>query len=230
MEITIAQETTSWTPYLIRSYAHFQIRYNSLYAAFVERSNLVENMEIWQVARAATADPLCFKDFKLQRHHPQKPVLFRATRDRDCTEVVIKEIESAFGKDNLGVIVSVGAIRYHPVQRKERGTSVRLSDSHTIEGGENRYWRFDDTTDFVLREDEWKPSGSSKHIGKATMTTIDLAFTTWKYRAENIDNLAKCAAQLVARRRARTRDRFRWKIYATGVNDALPQWRISGEL
>ena len=101
--------------YLIRSYDHHE-------KADADNNGEIVNfgpaaqMEIWQVARAATAAPMYFRELEYQ-FPSQDPAIRHFFSDggfgltNNPTMLGIQEIEIAFGEDKVGVILSIGTAR-----------------------------------------------------------------------------------------------------------------------
>ncbi|KAF2790142.1 FabD/lysophospholipase-like protein [Melanomma pulvis-pyrius CBS 109.77] len=207
--------------HLIRSYDHMQRDPIPISDKAGINYGLADKMAIWQVARAATADPLYFKPFKYNVGN--RTVHLEGTAGYGgFIKIAIQEIISLHGEESVGAVVSVGTA----IGRRRDGIFLStlkafdLPDSAYPVGdvlNGSSYWRFDDQTGINIRSDDWKPNGSSSDIGKATMNSINNAFKKWATKPENIESLQECARELVTRRRGRTRNSTRWKLYATGV-------------
>jgi hypothetical protein len=190
-------------------------------------------MKTWEVARAATAAPFLFDELKTSTQGADGRKTFSDAGfgiTNNPTLVALQELQSLHGKDSVGTIVSVGT-----APRREagsRGTLHRIKESFEaatepkIVAAEmarknlESYWRLEDTDGLDVALDEWKPNGittRNSQIGKETMKRITSAFNIWVLRTENIRLIRECAQELVARRRSRTADRERWKVFATGV-------------
>ncbi|KAJ4311622.1 hypothetical protein N0V94_007850 [Neodidymelliopsis sp. IMI 364377] len=188
-----------------------------------------EAMEIWQVARAATAAPFYFKPLKLE--DPKVPKRRRYFSDggfgseNNPCYLGIRELQTLHGHDShnnggVGVVVSIGTAR-----ADRSSTSNNLSVNNVHEAFEylklKDYWRFDDNCGLHVKLDEWKPNGwftSGNRSGSTTLATITNAFNAWATQIDNMKALKACASDLVARRRTRIHNSSRWARYAAGAN------------
>lgn len=194
-------------------------------------------MQIWEVARAATAAPMYFKELKVPLWldgETQKAYFtdggFGVTNNP--TQAGFKEVKALSGSEtaeNVGVIVSIGTARAKELPGKGGVRTVKrmvssATDPNTVAGWMNdqkldHYWRFNNDQDGLSVElDEWKPnSWFTKRPGHETLTTILHNFNAWAAQSENYHAIEKCAKELVKQRRARTPDRSRWQRFATGA-------------
>lgn len=230
--------------YLIRSYDHEKKEEPELAPSrqrkkIGERKNFgqADALEIWQVARAATAAPLYFRPIEITRSTiTGKTSTYFSDGGFDHTnnptEEGRHEIESLHGRDNIGMIVSIGTARgpREPQKNGFIGTMKGLVDNATnpevvhnqldsLDYLSGRYWRLNDSEQGLGVElDEWKPSGRfAKNAGSITLEKIRTHFQRWAIDNGNARHLKNCAKELVKRRRARTEDASRWDTYATGA-------------
>jgi len=229
---------SNWTIDAIHSSYPMQTQHLTNNAPAIAYDDLAKSMKNWQVARAATAGLPYFSEFKLPLPHTKYSLRFVempledtesfATSATDDIKDLFRRGSAVFSEDSVGTIVSIGTTK-NRVQSQAKSLSDRtrapiINESFSFlnlphESRVGNSWRFDDGVDIGIQHDEWKPSGSSKDIGKATMKRMEVAFTNWSGRTENIVNLEQCARELVAKRRARTRRHLQWRTYATGVEN-----------
>ena len=204
-------------------------------------------MEIWQVARAATAAPLYFKALRTNNPHDTQGLKYYFSdggfgpANNPCL-LGIQELERLHGeegKDNtdvVGVVVSVGTAKADSLpggvnffvdtvkELTEAATSANtIADILENQKRSNKlknYWRFNDLTGLRMELDEWEPNGwftSRKERGSSTLEAMRNAFNHWALERTNDQAIRACAKELVARRRARTADASLWEQYATGA-------------
>jgi hypothetical protein len=189
-------------------------------------------LKIWEVARAATAAPLFFEEFKTSTQGADDA---KSVSDagfgvaNNPTQVALQELRSLHGKTGVGKTVSVGTVRsqvrsnglLHRIKvgfaavNDPSSVAAEMASEHP-----ESYWRFEDKDGIDITLDEWKPNGiatRNSQIGKRTTKKIITAFNVWASRTENIRLIESCAQELVAWRRSWTADRKRWKVFATGV-------------
>jgi hypothetical protein len=197
-------------------------------------------MRIWEVARAATAAPMYFKEFKIfLRHEEEKPKEKAYFTDggfgvtNNPAQVGFEELKLLSGSEtteNVGVVVSVGTARgkenpggksFHARMKKMASTATdpAVVAKFMKEQKLKQYWRFnDDETGLHVELDEWKPNSRfTKQPGHETLTKIQNAFYKWAHKKENFHAIEACAKELVVQRRRRTVDRSRWQRFATGA-------------
>lgn len=197
------------------------------------------NLEIWQVARAATAAPWYFKQLKIKVDEPgsDKYLLFTDggfDYTNNPTKEGVSEIKEARGTESVHTVVSIGTARQN--ERPKRGFRARIknvidrstdpekihgdmeTDSTKLDGG-FLYYRLNAKGALDVELDEWKPKGRpfGREAGTTTLETIKNAFNLWAADYKTIEQLNHCAADLVERRRARTADRAQWERFATGA-------------
>ena len=196
------------------------------------------DLEIWEVARAATAAPLYFEPYKVKTM-----VLTDGGfgPNNNPTQEGIWEVEEATGTDSLGTVVSIGTARKsHPPAKsfiqKIKGMVDRLGDPEAIhkqvlklqedrekENAGFNYFRLNDPGALDIELDEWKPRprrfGKKSGSGSVTIGKIEAAFYTWAAANSNIRKLQECAVKLVAsrRRRADPRCLSMWERFATAA-------------
>jgi hypothetical protein len=189
-------------------------------------------MEIWRVARAATAAPLYFTEikFKTKSMAGATNVYFSDGgfgHINNPTNLGLQEIQSLHGSNNIGVLVSVGTARADDqpggksIFKRVKSFANAATDPRIVAEqlhGRDLYWRFNDEKGLDIELDDWKPNGwFTKNPGRDTLTKIENEFNHWARKRENIRQLEECARELVRRRRRRTEDRSKWEHYATGA-------------
>ena len=198
-------------------------------------------LEVWEVARAATAakfyfDPLEIKDLSGQG--------FTTFTDagiglaNNPTQIGKQEIENLHGSTSVGIVVSVGTARKFKTDAKKatfwstipdsaREFADGASDPEVVHTDVQRdrekhkqfsYYRLNYPGGLQSELDEWKPKGTvynKKDCGMKTLDAIRIAFNTWAQEPDNTNQLQDCAAALVECRRGRM-DTSKWERYATG--------------
>jgi hypothetical protein len=216
--------------YIIRSYDHkpdsssTEDRYNYGNA---------EKMELWQVARAATAAPMYFDEFKvfLQERDPHEKIYFSDGGfgvTNNPTQIGKNEITTLLGDKCMGAIVSIGTARARDkrggrslFKRVKMFASTATDPSSVANWLKDQklefYWRFNDEDGLDIELDDWKPNGwTTKHPGRATLAKIKNGFYQWACNIENMREIEACARELVTQRRSRIADRSRWQRFASG--------------
>jgi hypothetical protein len=224
--------------YLIRSYDHDPQHDTTDDMCNDEIVNYgqAEEMQIWQVARAATAAPMYFTELQYK---------FKSDDDTDKfffsdggfgltnnpTLLGLQEIQKLHGDDKVGLVVSVGTARADTDADKtgifHRVTEAfsKATDPKTVAREVGRrlktnYWRLNDNEGLKLELDDWKPNGwftPEPKRGCKTLDKITNGFNAWMIKQENAKMIQECAEKLVQRRRLRTSDRSRWYCFAHGV-------------
>ena len=180
-------------------------------------------LEVWQVARAATAKQFFFEPMKIEDVQGAGSMLFTqssSNKSNNPTRTGIREIVEFHGYSCLGIVVSVGtAWMVKPRMFFEGPEQVHRDIQHDLARHEEfQYFRLDDAEGLKTEIDEWEPKGnlnSSKKAGSKTISDMENAFTEWMAKVETQNQLRDCAAALVARRRERMSTR-KWERYATG--------------
>jgi hypothetical protein len=189
-------------------------------------------MEIWQVARAATAAPMYFSEIKFSPNDPHKRIYFSDGgfgHTNNPTMLGIQEIETLCGTDCVGAIVSIGTAR---ADNKPGGRSIlkRIGQSFSVATDpqtvatfvnyqqRQNCWRLNDDIGLDVELDDWKPNGLTRNPGHKTLQLIRNGFSQWERKRENRALLQECAKELVRRRRERTENKVRWYRYATGAS------------
>ncbi len=199
-------------------------------------------LEVWQVARAATAAKFYFEPLKI----PKARVSSGFTEFTDGgfgptnnpTRTGKEEIEDLHGSTSIGIVVSVGTARkqrqdakkarfFSTIPNSAREFAEQVTDPEKIHEGMQRdherkkefpYYRLNDPGGLQTELDEWEPKSkmfSNKEGGTKTISNIQSAFGNWAANPDNIKQLQECAAALVACRRKRM-DTSKWERYATG--------------
>jgi hypothetical protein len=193
------------------------------------------SLEIWQVARAATAAPTYFKPLKVYVHPKDNtdPEYFYfidgGFGHNNPTAVSIDEIYQLHGEKSLDMVVSVGTAKKEvkskslfPGVRAGRGGMAKLTDPETTHETVRRqaekarfdYFRLNNPETLAIPLDEWK---------KTTLNDIRSNFKDWALEDQGLKELQRCASQLVEGRRSRVKeDPARWERYATGSHFFCP--------
>ena len=196
-----------------------------------------EKMQIWQVARAATAAPMYFTElpYEFISNDPTEKSFFSDGGfglTNNPTVLGIQEIETLYGEDNVGVILSIGTARADAepgkkgiVHRLKEGFAEATNPQHVANEVRRQrrpfYWRLNDEDGLELELDDWKPNGwltKESRRGHTTLEKITNGFNRWAVKREHIEMIQKCAEELVERRRLRTRAADRWYRFATGAS------------
>lgn len=191
-------------------------------------------MEVWQVARAATAAPLFFKAFD----GPEDPEDKTFNRFVDGglhvtnnpTWEGVQEVLGLNGPGSLSVVLSIGTARTD----ENTGSSLRSVVTNILELGNNpqtvheqvehragaenegfEYFRLNDPHGVEVAMDECQPRNTGS-AGSVTFDKIRNHFYKWVDKREIANDLWKCAVFLVKQRRARSDDRAAWETFATG--------------
>lgn len=192
-------------------------------------------MKLWQVARAATAAPMYFDEFKicLGEGNSRERIYFSDGGFGDTnnpTEVGMMEVEALYGRDCFSAIVSIGTARANDkgegrgILRRVRHIAAVATDPRIVARSlETRrlenLWRFNDEIGLDIELDDWKPNGwTTKHPGHKTLRKIQDGFYRWAAQLENIDNIESCARHLVEIRRSRMADRSRWQRFSLAAS------------
>lgn len=197
------------------------------------------NLEIWQVARAATAAPWYFKQLKIKVDEPDSDTYLLFTDGgfdytNNPTKEGVSEIKEARGTESVNTVVSIGTARQNKrpknsLRARIKNVIDRFTDPEKIHGdvetesnkseGGFLYYRLNAEGALDVELDEWKPKARpfGKEPGTKTMEKMKNAFNLWAADHKTVDQFKYCAAELVERRRARTADRAQWERYATGA-------------
>lgn len=256
-ERTKGSSGSAMTLYLIRSYDHIEkevlpnkrrdtdashktVRKSNPKGGKDIRKNFgqADSLQIWEVARAATAAPTYFKDikFKLRSAEGATKMYFSDGgfgQTNNPTQEGVLEIESLHGKRYVGVVVSVGTARGSKepggksILRRVKQLAETATDPENVERNMRRqahtdedfhYFRFNDPKGLGVALDEWKPNGLfTKRPGRKTLEKIKSKFYRWVQDPNSLKDINDCAKELVLRRRIRAADAPRWERYATGA-------------
>ncbi|KAF2796957.1 hypothetical protein K505DRAFT_236549, partial [Melanomma pulvis-pyrius CBS 109.77] len=209
---------------LIRSFDHYERKQLQMPRVLTGASNKysgknfgpADTMEIWEVACAATAAPMYFKEVKKKSNDGTTKFYYSDGgfgHTNNPTQLGIQEIETLHGKGNIGVVVSVGTARANDSSRgknifkrvkdiADTATDPKIvaEQLHTRE----LYWRLNDDEGLSVELDEWKPNNLfTRRPGRKTLATIQQEFYRWASERNNITLLEHCARELVRRRRKR---------------------------
>ena len=195
-------------------------------------------LELWQVARAATATKFYFEPIKIENAQGAGSMLFTdggVYRGSNPTRAGTQEIGDLHGYSSIGIVVSVGTA--HTLKPNAKKTTFfstipeasreffvdseqvheHIQHDHEIHK-EFQYFRLNYPGGLKTEFDEWEPKGnpnSNEKVGSKTISDMENAFAKWVAKVDTQKQLRDCAAALVARRRKRMPTR-KWERYATG--------------
>jgi hypothetical protein len=192
------------------------------------------NMNVWQIARAATAAPWYFKRFKLkfdeEKHQPEYYIDGGYGKHNNPTELGIDEIQTRHGESNVGVVVSVGTAKTknqeisNDTSGMVKGLGDKSTDTKEIEQRVRKRnlpysYRFNDDDGIGVEVDAWDPKGwLVKNPGHVTIETMENKAYRWLVNGGMRHEMEQCAKELVRRRRHRTQDESRWERYANAAS------------
>lgn len=186
-------------------------------------------MEIWRVARAATAAPFYFSELKIISDSEEEMYYSDGGfgHTNNPTLQGIWELETLHRRGegenvtygSIGVIVSIGTARRDnnrggrsTFQQAQEAFRTATDPQHVAEvvnyNNRSNCWRFNDESGLNIELDDWKPGNKSGDLMKA-------GFYKWLANWDNADRLRACARELVRRRRSRTRNASKWERFAT---------------
>ena len=198
-----------------------------------------DDLEVWQVARAATAADFYFRPMVVGNMSLTDSG-FGSTNNP--TREAILEMDRIKSIKSVKTVVSVGTARKDQKAKKNiiawtKGMVNRHANPEAVHGQVELlrtregfdYFRLNDhdgNLDVAL--DEWEPGNiksrlSSKAPGHKTKLAIETAWNKWLTDGDNLDELRRCAATLVEHRRKRTDSRPRWERFATCVEFFCPE-------
>ena len=198
-------------------------------------------LEVWEVARAATAAKFYFKPLKIANSRGRGFTEFTdggIGRNNNPTRTGKHEIEDLHGSTSVGIVVSVGTARKQKRDAKRakflstipdsaREFADEATDPEVVHRDMQRdyqrkhefpYFRLNHPGGLQCELDEWKPKPTlynKMNGGKKTVEAIETAFAKWAQNTDNNDQLKDCAAALVKCRRERMFT-SKWERYATG--------------
>ena len=200
-----------------------------------------QQLEVWQVARAATAAKFYFEPLKVENSRIGGFSEFTDGgfgHNNNPTRTGKQEIEDLHGRSSIGIIVSVGTARklkkdakkanfFSTIPDSAREFADTATDPEIVHNEMQRdhdnhngfpYFRLNHPGGLQTELDEWEPKHkmyNKKVSGEKTIADIESAFAKWAAKRDNIQQLEECAAALVARRRERMFTK-KWERYATG--------------
>ena len=200
-----------------------------------------QDFEIWEVARAATAAQFYFEPLKIQLPGNAGFLLFSdgGFGANNPTQVAIDELEDLYGRESVGLVVSIGTARNDEIKKKPgffmavptaaKHFANKATDPEVVHKSMARkrprdeYFRINDPGRLDVELDEWKPRRSSANSssGSKTLADIEHAFNGWAARTENVAYLKDCAAKLVQCRHRRMHTP-KWECFATGARFKCP--------
>ena len=198
-------------------------------------------LEVWEVARAATAAKFYFEPLEIEEPSGQGFTTFTDAGiglANNPTQIGKQEIENLHGSTSVGIVVSVGTARKLKTDAKKatfwstipdsaREFADGASDPEVVHGdmqhdrdkhNEFSYYRLNYPGGLQSELDEWKPKRTmykKNDCGKKTLKAIKIAFNHWASEFDNPNQLQECAAALVACRRGRM-NTSKWERFATG--------------
>ena len=201
-----------------------------------------QELEIWQVARAATAAPFYFEPLKVEKARASGHVLFTDggfSHTNNPTRRGQLEIEDFHGPGSIGIVVSVGTARkekkakglpglhfFNKVPREMRDMAHNMSDPEVVHRDMKRerdkqdftYYRLNDQQGLDIELDCWEPKQGlfNQSAGSKTIKIIEDAFAHWACEAATMQQLRSCAEVLVECRRQRM-NTPKWERFATGA-------------
>lgn len=205
-------------------------------------------MEVWQVARAATAAPLFFKPFDGPMD-PEEETFNRfvdggiSYRNNPTLEG-IREVRELNGHTSLGVVLSVGTARTNTSPgnglKKTLKNILELgNDPKTVHEEVEREsknektgfycFRLNDLEGTHIKMDECEPKRTASP-GSATFEKMRNHLNGWVVRPEVSKGLRRCAMLLVKQRRHRTSDAGRWETFSTASIYSCPARRCEDTL
>ena len=196
-----------------------------------------QKLEIWEVARAATAANWFFKPLKIKLpsggHLLFKDGGFGANNP---TQEAKYELEDLYGEKAIGIVVSVGTARkdegdpkpsfFNAIPGMAKSLAAAVTNPETVHEIMERdfkrdkscYYRINDPGKLGIDMDEWKPRSTMGNSisGSKTLSTIENEFYRWMSSTENQRYLMDCATDLVECRQARMHT-TKWPRFATGL-------------
>ena len=200
-----------------------------------------QQLEIWQVARAATAANFYFEPLRIENARFGGFDEFTDGgfgQANNPTRTGVKEIEDLHGLSSIGIVVSVGTARklkedakkanfFSTIPNSAREFADTATDPEIVHNqmqqDHNRdnaypYYRLNHPGGLQTELDEWEPKRkyfNKKDGGTRTIKDIETAFAKWAANPDNIEQLQGCATALVGCRRER-KVTEKWERYATG--------------
>ena len=198
-------------------------------------------LEVWEVARAATAAKFYFEPLKIEDPSGLGSTAFTDAGiglSNNPTQIGKEEIENRHGSSSVRIVVSVGTARrlkkdakkatfWSTIPDAAREFADGASDPEAIHIDMQRdhdrykefqYYRLNYPGGLQSELDEWKPKRTMynrRDCGNRTIEAIESAFRHWAHVPGNDDDLRACAAALVECRRGRM-NTSKWERYATG--------------
>ena len=205
-------------------------------------------LEVWQVARAATAAKFYFEPLRIMKARVNGG--FTEFTDggfgssNNPTQKGKQEIEELHGFESIGIVVSVGTARklkkdakkatyFSTIPDAAREFADQMTDPEEIHLRMERdlkkhkdfsYYRLNHPGGLNTELDEWEPKSkmyNQKEGGTKTIHDIKIAFYAWAQEPDTIEQLQECANALVKCRRGRM-NTSKWERYATGSRYACP--------
>lgn len=200
---------------------------------------LAENMVIWDVARAATAAPMYFKELAVKHdgidNRTREKVYYSDGgfgHTNNPTHLGIEEFGTLHQQNGnaggIGAIVSIGTARADSdragrsflkrVQKAFDAATDPQIVANLVRFHHRTHWRrLNDSEGLDVELDDWKPNKFSTNPGHETLTRVKNGFLRWAHNRDNIDMIHECARELVRRRTSRALDRSKWERFATAA-------------
>ena len=215
--------------HLLRSYYHSRKKIGDWIINF-DQSPVATKLEVWLVARAATAAPMYFKEVKISLNPGEKVYYsdggFGTTNNP--TMLGKKELNYFYYRRDppqdgqIGAIVSVGTARARGepggrgILQRIREAFSRSTDPEIVAQTMRdlrlpHYWRLNDLEGLNMELDDWRPRNS----GQDTIRLMESRFREWVAKPESQRLLEASACELVKRRRMRMRDEAKWERFAS---------------
>jgi hypothetical protein len=224
--------------HLIRSYDHDEKPDRKKFTALeLVNYTKAEQMEIWQVARAATAAPMYFTElrYRFGSNDPTEKSFFSDGgfgHTNNPTLLGIQELHTLYGEEKVGVVLSVGTARKDTdpdkrdiLHKVKEGFAMATDPGHVAREVSRMklpyHWRINDEIGLDLELDDWKPNGwltPKPKRGQRTLERIENSFNKWALKSESRRMIQQCAEELVRRRKLRTEVADRWHCFASGFD------------
>ncbi|KAF3040507.1 hypothetical protein E8E12_007184 [Didymella heteroderae] len=221
--------------HLLRSYDHHGSPDDDD-TSWIRNFGDAEPLHIWEVARAATAAPMYFKQILISNDREKREKVYYSDggfgHTNNPTDLGIEELELLHTQGGvtgtLGAIVSIGTARAEVEQsgdgilNKVREAFRRSTDPQVVAKSIKRrnlttYWRLNDEEGLDIELDDWKPNKFTDNPGHETLNKINTGFLKWAHDRDNSEMVKACAKELVRRRITRTGDPTRWQRFATAA-------------
>ncbi|KAJ8114816.1 hypothetical protein OPT61_g3396 [Boeremia exigua] len=233
-----SKEVDTQTFYLLRSYIHKERKHIPRRPWKINFTS-EGDMEIWRIARAATAAPFYFRELKVKSDSNEKIYYSDGGfgHTNNPTQEGIRELETLHRRlegnevvyGSIGVIVSIGTARADgkpggrsAFKRTKEAYNIATNPKHVAEAVQYddrpNCWRFNDEQGLDMELDDWKPNKFASNPGHKSIDLMRNGFNNWLVSDwKNIEMLEACARELVTQRRRRTGNSSKWERFATAV-------------